>query len=117
MFYTARETQKENDKKKKKKKPMGENSCKLWDQDSDVKNWLLGKDPDSGRDWGQEEKRVTEDEVVGWHPWLNGHEFGQAQGDTEGQRSLVYCSQRGLKELDTTAQLNNKNMHITTQNI
>ena len=56
------------------------------------KSWLIGKDPDSGKDWGQEEKEVTEDEMVGWHHWLNGHEFEQTLGDREGQGSLVCCS-------------------------
>ena len=64
----------------------------------DTKSWLLGKDTAAGKDWGQEEKRVTEDEVVGWHHWLNGHEFEQTQGDSEGQGSLSW----GCKELDTT---------------
>ena len=74
----------------------------------DVKSQLIGKDPDAGKDWGQEEKGMTEDEMVGWNHWLfNGHEFEQALGDGEGQGSLVYCSPRGCKELDTTDQLNN----------
>ena len=51
----------------------------LWPPDA--KSWLLGKDPDSGKDWGQEEKEATEDEIVGWHHWLNGHEFEQTPGD------------------------------------
>ena len=50
----------------------------------DVKNWLLGKDPDAGKDWRQEEKGVTEDEMVGWHHWLNGYEFEQTPGDSKG---------------------------------
>ena len=49
----------------------------------------LEKDPDVGKDWGQEEKGATEDEMVGWHHWLNGHEFEQTQGDSEGQGSLA----------------------------
>ena len=87
----------------------------LWPPDA--KSWFTGKDPDAEKDWRQEEKGTIEDEMLGWHHWLNGHELEQAQGDTEGQKSLVYCSQKGRKELDTTAQLNNKNMHTTTQNI
>ena len=63
----------------------------------------IGKDPDAGKDWGQEEKRVTEDEMVEWHYWLNGHE--QTPGDSEGQGSLASCSPRGLKELDTISKL------------
>ena len=72
----------------------------LWPPDT--KNWLIGKDPDAGKDWGQEEKRAVEDEMVGWHHWLNGHEFKQTPGDSEGQGSLVCCSPWGRKESDTT---------------
>ena len=68
----------------------------------DAKSSLTGKDPDAGKDWGQEEKGMTEDETDGWHYWLNGHEFEQIQGDSEGQESLVYCSSQSCKELDTT---------------
>ena len=57
----------------------------------DVKNWLIGKDPDAGEDWSQE-KGTTEDEMVGWHHQLDGYEFEQALGDGEGQGSLVCCS-------------------------
>ena len=71
----------------------------LWPPD--VKSWLTGKDPDAGKDWGQEEKGVTKDEVIGWHQWLNGHEFEQTQGGSEGQGSLACCSPWGLKESDT----------------
>ena len=73
----------------------------------DVKNWLIGKDPDAGKDWGREEKGMTEDEMIGWHHWLNGHEFEQTPGDSEGQGSLVCCSPWGCKELDMTEGLNN----------
>ena len=62
----------------------------LWPPD--VKTWFIRKDPDAGKDWGQEEKGMTEDEIVGWHHWLNGHEFEQASGDGEGQGSLVCCN-------------------------
>jgi len=65
------------------------------------------KDPEPGKDWRQEEKRATEDEMVRWHHQLNGHEFEQTPGDSEGQGSLAYCSPRDLKELDTTEQRNN----------
>ena len=75
----------------------------------DAKSQLIGKDPDAGKDWGQEEKRVIEDEMVGWHHPLHGHEFEQALGDNEGQGSLVSCSPRGRKEPDTTERLNNNN--------
>ena len=60
-----------------------------------VKSQLTGKDPDAGKDWGQEEKRATEDEMVGWCHWLNGHEFEQTMGDSEGQGSLECCSSWG----------------------
>ena len=70
------------------------------------KNWLIGKDPNAGRDWRQEEKGMTEDEMVGWHHRLNGHEFEQALGIGDGQGSLVCCSPRGWEESDTTEQLN-----------
>ena len=76
----------------------------LWPPD--VKNWLIGKDSDAERDWGQEEKGMTEDEMVGWHYWLNGHEFEQVLGDGEGQGSLECCNPWGLKESVTTEQLN-----------
>ena len=76
----------------------------LWPPDG--KNWLLGKDPDSGKDWKQEEKRMTEDEMVGWHHWLDGHEFEQAPGVGDGQGSLACCSPWGRKEWDTTEGLN-----------
>ena len=72
----------------------------LWPPD--VKNWFIGKDPDAGKYWRQEEKGMTEDKVVGWHDWLNGHEFEQALGDDEGQGSLECYSPWGCKELDTT---------------
>ena len=68
----------------------------------DVKNWLIGKDPDAGKDWGQEEKEATEDETVGWHHWLNRQEFAQTQGDSERQESLVCCSSWGHKKSDST---------------
>ena len=74
----------------------------LWP--SDEKNWLIGKDPDAGKDWRWEEKGTTEDEMVGWHHWVNGHEFEQALGDDETQGSLACCSPWGCKESDTTEQ-------------
>ena len=64
----------------------------LWPPDA--KNSLIGKDPGAGQDWRQEEKGTTEDEMVGWHHWLNGHSFEQAQGDGDGQGSLA-CSPMG----------------------
>ena len=71
-----------------------------------VKNWLIWKDPDAGKDWGQEEKGVTEEEMVGWHHQLDGHEFEQAPGVDDGQGILACCSQWGHKESDMTEQLN-----------
>ena len=77
----------------------------LWPPDR--KNQFTGKDPYAGKDWRQEEKGMIEDEMVGWHYWLNEHEFEQTLGDSEGQGSLVCCSPWGCKELVTTQQLNN----------
>ena len=70
------------------------------------KTWLTGKDPDAGKDWRQEEKGTTEDEMVGWHHRLNGHEFEQVPGVGDGQGSLAWCSPWGCKESDTTERLN-----------
>ena len=67
-----------------------------------MKSQLIRKDPDAGRDQGQEEKGATENEMVGWHHRLNGHEFEQTLGDTEGQGSLARCSSWGHRELDMT---------------
>ena len=66
---------------------------------------LFGKDPDAGRDWGQE-KGMTEDEMAGWHHRLDGHEFEQTPGVGDGQGGLACCDSRGLKESDTTERLN-----------
>ena len=63
-----------------------------------AKNWLIRKDPDDGKDWGREEKGKAEDEMVGWHHRLNGHEFEQTPGVCDGKRSLACCSPRGHKE-------------------
>ena len=71
-----------------------------------AKSWLIGKDSDTGRDWGQEEKGTTEDEMAGWHHQLDGHEFEQAPGVGDEQGSLACCSPWGLKESETTEQLN-----------
>ena len=70
------------------------------------KSWLIWKDPDAGRDWGQEEKGMTEDEMAGWHHWLDGHEFEQAPGVGDGQGSLVCCTPWDCEESDTTEWLN-----------
>ena len=64
----------------------------------DAKNWLIEKDPDAGKDWKQEEKGTIEDEMVGWHHWLNGHESEQTPANSAGQGSLVCCSSWGRKE-------------------
>ena len=68
----------------------------LWPHN--VKSWLIRKDPDAGKDWRQEGKRMTEDEMAGWHHWLNGHEFEQTLEDGEGQGSVVCCSPWGHKD-------------------
>ena len=81
----------------------------LWPRDAKIQ--LIGKDPDAGKDWGQEKKGVTEDEMAGWHNCLNGHEFEQAPGDSEGQGSLACCSPMGLQRHDLeTEQL----IHLVT---
>ena len=72
----------------------------------DVKNWLIGKDPDAGKDGRWEEKGTTEGAMVGWHNQLNGHDFEQSLGVGDGQGSLACCSPQGHKELDTTEWLN-----------
>ena len=72
----------------------------------DLKNWLTGKDSDAGKDWRREEKGTTEDDMVGWHHWLNGHEFEQTPGVGGRQGSLVCCGQWDHGELDTTERLN-----------
>ena len=71
-----------------------------------AKSWLIGKDPDVGRDWGQEEKGMTEDEMAGWHHRLDGHEFEWTLGVGDGQGGLACCSSCGCKESDTTEWLN-----------
>jgi len=76
----------------------------LWPPDAKI--WLIWKDPDAGKDWGQEEKETTEDEMVGWHHRLNGHWFGWTLGVGDGQGGLVCCGSWGCKELDMTEWLN-----------
>ena len=73
---------------------------------SDGKNWLIGKDPDAGKDWRQVEKGMTEDEIVGWHHQLNGHEFEQVPRAGDGQGSLVCWSPWDHKKSETTEWLN-----------
>ena len=76
----------------------------LWPPD--VKNWFIGKDPDAGKDWRQEEKGTTEEEMVGWHHWLDAQEFEQALGVGNGQAGLACYSPWGCKELDMSEWLN-----------
>ena len=76
----------------------------LWP--SHAKSWLTGKDSDAGRDWGQKEKGMTEDEMAGWHHGLNGHDFGWTLGVGDRQGGLACCDSWGRKELDTTEWLN-----------
>ena len=76
----------------------------LWPPEA--KSWLIGKDPDAGKDWGQEEKGMTEDEMVGWHHWLHGHGSGWTPGIGGGQGGLACCGSWGCKESDMTERLN-----------
>ena len=79
-----------------------------------LKSWLIRKDLDAGKDWGQEEKGMTEDKMVGWHHQLCGHVFEQGPGDGEGQGSLACCSPWGHQESDMTERLNNKPLWVNT---
>ena len=81
----------------------------LWPPDG--KRWLIGKDADAGKDGGHEEKGAAEDDMVGWHNWLNGYQFEQTPGDSEGQGSLACCSPWCHKELGMAEQLNNSNIN------
>ena len=76
---------------------------------SDENSWLIGKVPDAGKDWGQKEKRVSEDEMAAWHHQCNGRELGQISEDGEVQSGLLCCSPWGHKESDTAGRLNNSN--------
>ena len=71
-----------------------------------VKSWLIGEDPDAGKDWGQEEKGTTEHEMAWWHHRLDAHEIGWTPGVGDGQGGLACCDSRGRKESDTNEQLN-----------
>ena len=82
----------------------------LWTPDT--KSWLIGKDPDAGKDWRQE-KGTTEDNMIGWYHWFNGHEFEQTLGDGKGQGNLLCCSPWGHKESDMTEWLINNNNNIS----
>ena len=88
---------------------LGRNDAKaetlvLWPPHA--KSWLIGKDSNAGRDWGQEEKGTTEDEMAGWHHWLDGRESEWTLGDGDGQGGLACCNSWGHKESDTTERLN-----------
>ena len=76
----------------------------LWPPDA--KSWLIGKDPNARKDWGQEEKGMTEDEIIGWHHQLNGHGFGWTPGVGDGRGGVACWGLWGRKESDTTEQLN-----------
>ena len=84
----------------------------LWPPD--VKSQLIRKDSDSGKDWRQEEKGMTEDAMIGWHQWFSGHEFQQALEDNEGQGSLACCSPWIHKESDMPQRLNSNNNPLKT---
>ena len=71
-----------------------------------AKSWFIGKDSDAGRDWGQEEKGMTKDEMAGWHHWLDGLESDWTPGVGDGQGGLACCDSWGRKESDTTERLN-----------
>ena len=85
----------------------------LWPPDAKI--WLIWKDPDVGKDWGQEKKGTTEDEMVGWHHRFNGHGFGWTPGAGDGQGGLACCSSWGCKESDMTEQLNNSVLMMKTR--
>ena len=89
-----------SDREKKKALVLFFVNHNLWPPHA--KSWLTGKDSDAGRDWGQEEKETTEDEMVGWHHWLDGRESEWTPGVGDGQGGLACCNSWGRKELDTT---------------
>ena len=82
----------------------------LWPPDAE--SWPIWKDPDAGKDWGPEVKVTTEDEMVGWHYWHNGHGFGWTPGVGDGQGGLACCGSCGCKELDTSEWLNWTELHL-----
>ena len=88
---------------------------RLWPPN--VKSQLIGKDPDAGKDWGQEKKGTTEDELVGWCHQFNGPEFKHTLGAGEGKGSLVCCSPWGRKESDRTEQLNSNSNKVSSSSI
>ena len=79
---------------------------RVWSFNPHAKDWLIGKDPDAGRDWGKEEKGMIEDEMAGWHHWLDGHESEWTPGVGDGQGGLACCNSWGRKESDMTEWLN-----------
>ena len=83
----------------------------------DVKNWLTGRDPDAVKDWRQEEKGMTENEMAGWHHWLDAHEFGRTPGVGDGQGGLACCDSWGCKESDTTEWLNWTELNVLFKNL
>ena len=88
---------------------FGGNVSECWNSSTlatSCEYWLIGKDSDAGRDWGQEEKGMTEDEMAAWHHWLDGHESERTPGVGDGQGGLVCCDSWGHKESDTTERLN-----------
>ena len=87
----------------------------LWPPDA--KSWLFGKDPDAGKEWGQEEKGMTEDEMVEWHHWLSGHEFQWTPGVGDGQGSPACFGSWGHKESDTTERLNWTELKVNEKNL
>ena len=101
---------------------LKEISPEYWDAEAEspilwppnAKNWFTGKDPDAVKDWRQKKKGTTEDDMVGWHHWLNGHGFGWTPGVGDGQGGLVCCSPWDCKESDTTEQLNWIHTHTHT---
>ena len=79
-----------------------------------MQSWLIWKDPDAGRDWGQEEKGMTEDEMAGWHHWFDAHEFGQTPRVGDGQGGLACCGSWGRKELNLPELLNWTKLMVNT---
>ena len=84
---------------------------------SDLNRWLIGKVPDVGKDWGQKEKKVSENEMAEWAHQCNGHELGQTSGDGEGQGGLACCSPRGRNQSDTTGRLKIKSRKWNTYKV
>ena len=114
QMFTAVLTEKENWKSRvvcsTEKTSHWGGKVKKQQNEGNAKNWLTRKDPDAGKDWRQEEKGTTEDEMVGWHHWLEGHEFKQTPGVDDGQGDLECYSPWGHKESDTTEWLKRTTM-------